>query len=107
GENKPVGDAAESCEYADPSTVKCTLKDGLTFANGHELTSSDVKYSLERNIAIADPNGASGLLASITGKNGKVDPNAIETPDDTHIIFHLNKPDTTFEFVLTTNAAAI
>lgn len=107
GENKPAGDAAESCEYKDPKTFTCTLKDGLTFANGNELTSSDVKFSLERNIAIADPNGASGLLASITGKGGKVDPKAIETPDDKTITFHLNKPDTTFQFVLTTNASAI
>ena len=107
GENEPVGDAAESCEYTDPQTFTCTLKDGLTFANGHELTSSDVKFSLERNIAIADPNGASGLLASITNEEGGVDPAAIETPDDQTITFHLNKPDTTFQFVLTTNASAI
>ncbi|MDN5892599.1 MAG: ABC transporter substrate-binding protein [Nocardioides sp.] len=107
GENEPQGDAAESCEYSDPSTFQCTLKEGLTFANGNDLTSSDVKFSLERNIALADPNGASGLLASITGKDGAVDPKAIETPSDAEIIFHLNKPDTTFQFVLTTNASAI
>lgn len=107
GGNTPEGDAAESCEYNDPTTFTCTLKSGLTFGNGNELTSSDVKFSLERNIAIADPNGASGLLASITNKDGGVDPKAIETPDDATIIFHLNKPDTTWQFVLTTNAAAI
>jgi peptide/nickel transport system substrate-binding protein len=39
--------------------------------------------------------------------SGKLDPNAIETPDDKTITFHLTKPDTTFQFVLTTNAAAI
>lgn len=107
GENTPQGDAAESCEYEDPTTFTCTLKEGLTFANGNELTSSDVKFSLERNIAIADPNGASGLLASLMNAKGGVDPDAIETPDDQTITFHLNKPDTTFQFVLTTNAAAI
>lgn len=107
GENEPQGDAAESCEYSDPQTFTCTLKDGLTFSNGNELTSSDVKFSLERNIEIADPNGASGLLASITNDDGGVDPKAIETPDDKTITFHLNRPDTTFQFVLTTNASAI
>jgi len=107
GENSPQGDAAESCEYSDPQTFTCTLRDGLTFANGNELTSSDVKFSLERNIAIADPNGASGLLSSLMNEEGGVDPNAIETPSDTEITFNLNKPDTTFQFVLTTNAAAI
>jgi peptide/nickel transport system substrate-binding protein len=107
GENTPQGDAAESCEYSDAQTFTCTLKDGLTFANGNELTSSDVKFSLERNIAIADPNGASGLLASIMSEDGGVDDKAIETPDDKTVVFHLNKPDTTFQFVLTTNASAI
>ncbi len=107
GENEPAGDAAESCEYTDPQTYQCTLREGLTFANGNELTSSDVKFSLERNINIADPNGASGLLASLTDENGELASNAIETPSDTEIIFNLSKPDTTFQFVLTTNAAAI
>jgi peptide/nickel transport system substrate-binding protein len=107
GGNTPEGDAAESCEYEDPQTFTCTLKDGLTFSNGNPLTSSDVKFSLERNISIADPNGASGLLASLTNADGGVDPNAIETPDDRTVTFNLNKADTTFQFVLTTNAAAI
>jgi len=98
GENTPQGDAAESCDYDDPQTFTCTLRDGLTFANGNELTSSDVKFSIERNVNIEDPNGASGLLASV---------DSIDTPDDTTVTFNLNKPDTTFQFVLTTNAAAI
>lgn len=107
GENEPQGDAAESCEYSDPQTFKCTLQEGLTFANGNELTSSDVKFSLERNINIADPNGASGLLGSLTDDKGKLAENAIETPTDTEIVFNLSKPDTTFQFILTTNASAI
>ena len=107
GENEPQGDAAESCEYSDPQTFTCTLKDGLTFSNGDELTSSDVKFSLERNIQIADPNGASGLLASLTDEDGNVADNAIETPSDTEITFNLSRPDTTFQFILTTNASAI
>ncbi|HEU0285987.1 MAG TPA: ABC transporter substrate-binding protein, partial [Nocardioidaceae bacterium] len=90
GTTKPEGDAAKSCEYTDPSTFQCTLRDGLTFSNGDPLTSSDVKFSIDRNIAIADPDGASGLLASVAkvNKDGTlaVDPNAIETPDDTTVI---------------------
>jgi peptide/nickel transport system substrate-binding protein len=107
GANTPEGDAAESCEYEDPQTVTCTLQPNLTFSNGNPLTSSDVKFSLERNINIADPNGASVLLGSLMTEDGKLDPNAIETPDDRTITFNLTKPDTTFQFVLTTNAAAI
>jgi peptide/nickel transport system substrate-binding protein len=105
GQTEPVGDAAQSCSYDNPTTFTCTLRDGLQFANGHALTSSDVKFSLERNITIADPSGASILLSSIanTDKAGNlvVDPQAIETPDEKTVVFHLNKPDTTFQYVLT------
>jgi peptide/nickel transport system substrate-binding protein len=105
GEATPVGDAAQSCEYPDPQTLTCTLKEGLKFSNGHDLTSSDVKYSFERAIKIQDANGAAiYLLGSITHaeKDGTVvmDNGAIETPDDQTVTFHLNKPDTTFQFVI-------
>jgi peptide/nickel transport system substrate-binding protein len=108
GESDPVGDAAESCEYDDPQTITCTLREGLTFSNGNELTSSDVKYSLERNIAIADPNGSSVLLGQITDPDTKkLAEGAIETPDDTTVVFHLNQPDTTFLKLLSTATTSI
>jgi len=98
GENEPAGDAADSCEYEDPQTYTCTLKEGLTFSNGNELTSSDVKFSLDRIVAIADPDGASTLFASLE---------SVDAPDDTTVTFNLSRPDTTFQFVLTTAAASI
>ena len=106
-----VGDAAKSCEYDDPQTLTCTLNPGLTFSNGDPLTSSDVKYSFERSLNIADPNGAAiYLLGSIAKakKDGTLvwDPSSIETPDDTTVIFHLNRPDTTFQYLLTYPGAA-
>jgi peptide/nickel transport system substrate-binding protein len=107
GEDKPVGDAAESCDYEDPTTVTCTLRSGLTFSNGNELTSSDVKYSLERNINIADPNGSAVLLGQLTDDKGKFRPDSIETPDDTTITFNLNTPDTTFIQLLSTATTSI
>jgi peptide/nickel transport system substrate-binding protein len=110
GETDPVGDAAESCEYDDPQTVTCVLKDGLKFSNGHDLTSSDVKFSLERNINIADPNGSSVLLGSIIEPDSDpqvVADGAIETPDDKTVVFHLNKPDTTFIKILSTATTSI
>lgn len=108
GETEPVGDAAESCQYDDPQTVTCTLREGLTFSNGNELTSSDVKFSMERNLAIADPNGSAVLLGQI--KDPEADAlaeGAIETPDDQTVIFHLNAPDTTFLQLLTTATTSI
>ncbi len=108
GESEPVGDAAESCDYDDPQTVTCKLRPGLKFSNGDDLTSSDVKFSLERNIAIADPNGSSVLLGSITDpKTKKLAEGAIETPDDTTVVFHLNAPDTTFLKLLSTATTSI
>ena len=94
-----------------PKTLTCTLKEGLKFSNGDDLTSSDVKYSFDRSIKIQDPNGAAiYLLGSITdtAKDGTVTMNegAIETPDDQTVVFHLDHPDTTFQYVLTYPGAA-
>lgn len=102
-------DAAESCEYTDPKRIECKLKAGLKFANGNDLTSSDVKFSFERNIAINDPNGASVLLYQISdgAETPKLKPTAIEAPDDTTVIFNLNAPDTTFLKLLSTAMASI
>jgi len=106
-----VGDAATSCDYDDPQTLTCKLNPGEKFSNGDALTSSDVKYSFERAIKIQDANGAAiYLLGSITdtAKDGTVTLNkgAIETPDDTTVVFHLDHPDTTFQYVLPYPGAA-
>lgn len=107
----PEPDAAKSCEYTDAQTIKCELNTGLKFSNGDDLTSSDVKYSFERNIAINDPNGSAILLGSIMDDPSAEKPalgkDAIETPDDTTVIFNLNKPDQTFLKVLSTATASI
>jgi peptide/nickel transport system substrate-binding protein len=105
------GDAAKSCTYNNPKTLTCTLNPGEKFSNGDPLTSSDVKYSFERAIKIQDANGAAiYLLGSITttAKDGTVTLNkgAIETPDDQTVVFHLDHPDTTFQYVLTYPGAA-
>ncbi|MEO9323851.1 ABC transporter substrate-binding protein [Nocardioides sp. C4-1] len=110
GADEPVGDAAESCEYDDPQTVTCTLREGLKFSNGNDLTSSDVLFSFERNLAINDPNGSSVLLGSISNGDAEAQAladGAIETPDDTTVVFNLNKPDATFTKVLATATASI
>jgi len=98
GESTPVPEAAQSCDYTDPKTYKCTLKDGLTFSDGSALTSKDVKFSFDRNVKIEDPNGGSSLLANMK---------SVDAPDPKTVIFNLKTPDATWPFILTTGSAAI
>lgn len=98
GKNTLAGDAAESCDFTDPRTYRCTLRDGQRFANGDPLTSADVKFSFDRMVGIEDPNGPASLLASLK---------AVETPDARTVVFELKKPDATFPFILTHNVGAI
>jgi len=106
----PEPDLATSCDYDDPQTITCKLPADAAFSNGDALTSSDVLFSFQRNIEIADPNGSSVLLGSIsngdTDKPGLAD-GAIETPDDTTVVFHLNQPDQTFMKILTSATTSI
>src|SRR5690242_19936861 len=63
--NSPQGtsdvepDIAVSAEYTSDTDYTVVLKPGLKFANGHDLTSSDVVFSFERQLTIADENGPS------------------------------------------------
>lgn len=88
--NTPYGspdvepDIAESAEFTSDNEYTVTLRDGLTFANGNELTSSDVKFSFDRQLAIADPNGPSSLLYNL---------DSVETPDDLTVVFKLKSPN--------------
>lgn len=110
GESEPVPAAADACQYDDPQTITCTLVEGQTFSNGNELTSSDVLFSMQRNIEIADPNGSSVLLGQISDgdeENPTLADGAIETPDDTTVVFNLNAPDTTFLKLLSTATTSI
>ena len=92
-------DIAESADFTDPSTYEVKLKEGLTFANGNELTASDVKFSFERQLEIEDPNGPSSLLGTVE---------SIETPDDLTVQFTLNREnDQTFPLVLAGPAGPI
>ena len=98
GESTPVPEAADKCDYTNPKTYECTLKDGLKFSDGSPLTSKDVKFSFDRNVEIADPNGGSSLLANMK---------SVEAPDPQTVIFHLKAADATWPFILTTGSAAI
>lgn len=69
--NTPYGspdvepDIAESAEFTSDTEYTVKLKEGLKFANGNDLTASDVKFTFDRQIAIADENGPSSLLYNL------------------------------------------
>ncbi|KQM83672.1 ABC transporter substrate-binding protein [Agromyces sp. Leaf222] len=84
--NTPYGspdvepDIAESAEFTAPTEYTVKLKPGLKFANGNDLTASDVKFTFDRQTAIADENGPSSLLYNLE---------STEAVDDTTVVFHL------------------
>ncbi|OAH15513.1 ABC transporter substrate-binding protein [Streptomyces jeddahensis] len=100
GASEPEPDAAENCEFTDTSnrTYRCTLRAGMKFSNGDTLDAEAVKHSIDRILNIDLAGGPAGLLGSL---------DKVETKGDLDVIFHLNKPDTTFPFVLATPAMSI
>ena len=99
GTSEVTPDIAESGEFTSDTEYTVTLKEGLKFANGHDLTASDVKFSFDRQTAIADPNGPSSLLGNLA---------STEAVDETTVVFTLNAgPDVTWEQILSSPAAPI
>src|SRR3954467_15005864 len=92
-------DIAASADFTSPTDYTVTLKPGLKFANGHDLTSSDVKFSFDRILTINDENGPASLLANLA---------SVDAPDATTVVFHLKTAnDQTFAQALSTNAGPI
>jgi peptide/nickel transport system substrate-binding protein len=99
GSSEVEPDIAVSAEYTAPTDYTVTLKPDLKFANGNDLTSSDVKFSFERQLAIADPSGPSYLLYNL---------DSIDTPDDETVVFHLkSENDVIFPKILSSPVAPI
>lgn len=99
GGTTPSPDIAESAAFTSPTEYTVKLKKGLKFANGHALTSSDVKFSFERQVKIADPNGPSSLLGNL---------DKVTAPDDTTVVFTLKVAnDQTWSQVLSSPAGPI
>ncbi len=93
--NTPLGspdvkpDIAASASFTSPTEYTVTLKPGLKFANGHDLTSSDVKFTFDRQLAImangADQgNGPASLLYNLE---------STDATDPTTVVFHLKTAD--------------
>jgi peptide/nickel transport system substrate-binding protein len=99
GSAEPAPDLAESASFTTPTEFTVKLKSDLKWANGHVLDSKDVKFSFDRQVKIADPNGPASLLTNIE---------SIATPDASTVVFTLKKAnDQTFAQILTSPAGPI
>jgi peptide/nickel transport system substrate-binding protein len=91
-------DAARDCLFTSATTYTCTLNDELAFHNGHPLTSSDVKFSIERAARLNVPGSSAAALSSLR---------RIQTPDQQTVRFVLSREDTQFGWALASPAASI
>ncbi|MBB5632232.1 peptide/nickel transport system substrate-binding protein [Cryobacterium mesophilum] len=92
-------DIAESASFTAPTEYTVKLKPGLKWANGHDLTASDVKFSFDRQLKIAADNGPSTLLYNL---------DSTEVKDDLTVVFHLKAAnDQIWPQILSSPAAPI
>lgn len=93
---------------ADGKTYTFKLKDGITWEDGSEITSKDIKYGIERIWAQDVLSGGPIYLQQVLDPEGKykgpykdttpdkLGLKAIETPDDKTIVFKLPKANGDF-----------
>jgi peptide/nickel transport system substrate-binding protein len=114
---EPVPDAAEHCEFTDNAhqVYRCTLRKGVTFSSGREMTPEDVKFSIERIQAMAARAAEEAADDSIPdeekfvfrGPIGLVrGVEAIRT-DGQAVIFELAEPEVTFPYSRAGGAGSI
>ena len=90
---------AESWEFSEDATqLTFKLREGVTFHDGSDMTSADVKASLER---ILDEETGAATRANLTSIE------TIDTPDDYTVVLNLNTPDVPLVSALATVNAVI
>ncbi len=80
---------------SDGLTYTFILRSGLKYDDGTPFNSTDVKYSFERGIALANPEGP---IVGI-GYGSIID--SIATPNATAVVFHLKAPFSAFLSLMT------
>ncbi len=91
-------DAASDCLFTAPLVYECTLKDKLTFDNGNRLTTSDVRFSINRALRLGVAGSSARQLAAL---------DHMEIVDDLKIKFFLSWADGQFGYALASPAASI
>jgi len=106
-----VPDLAESLGKTTDGgkTWTYTLRKGLKYEDGTPITSKDVKYgvarALDKDVLVNGPTyfgdflDLQGYTSPFKLKDQAAGLKAIETPDDTTIIFHLKKPFAGFDYM--------
>ncbi|WNE98445.1 ABC transporter substrate-binding protein [Streptomyces luomodiensis] len=109
-----VGDLAEKTARVTDGgkTYTYTLRDGITWEDGSDITSKDIKYGIERIWATDPISGGPTYLQQVLDPGhtykgpykdtteDKLGLKAIRTPDDKTIVFELPKPNGDFERML-------
>jgi peptide/nickel transport system substrate-binding protein len=110
--NQIVPDLAEGPGEAseDAKTWTYKLRQGVKFDDGKEVTSADVKYAILRSTDKQTfPNGPAYWEAILDLPEGYKGPykspnvntdSAIETPDNSTIVFHTKKPFAALDFIV-------
>ena len=93
-----------------------TIRKGVKFDDGTPVTSKDVAYGVERSTdKVTFPNGPAYFDAMLNWPSGWKGPykskgmdvsSAIETPDDSTIVFHLKTPFAGFDYLAQTPQTA-
>jgi ABC-type transport system substrate-binding protein len=102
-------DLAESYSVSDDGmTYTFNLRKGVKFHNGRELTSDDIKYSIERSVNPETQSPGAGFFWSIDGFDSMSSGSAnnlsgISTPDKHTVVIKLSQPDATFLHVVAIN----
>lgn len=106
-------DLAEDYTITDGGkTFTFTLRKGVKFHNGRELTAEDVKYSLDRVTNPATQSPGAGFFGSIEGydamASGEADSLSGVTVIDPYTVeIKLSRPDATFLHVMAINFSSI
>ncbi|WP_212769958.1 ABC transporter substrate-binding protein [Thalassovita mangrovi] len=106
-------DLAEDYTITDGGkTFTFTLRKGVKFHNGRELTAEDVKYSLDRVTNPATQSPGAGFFGSIAGydamASGEADSLSGVTVIDPYTVeIKLSRPDATFLHVMAINFSSI
>ena len=109
GTTELIPDLAESYTVSDDGlTYTFKLRRGVKFHNGRELTSEDIKYSIERSVNPETQSPGQGFFSTIAGFDDMVAGKAkslsgIEAPDRYTVRITLSRPDATILQVLAIN----